>query len=271
MLAIVLFCALYRKGLFKNRIFQLSLVLPFIMSTPWLYWNYRIFGIASILEHDELKIVYKKFLTHLPLAAVLIAAVFLLFRVWRRSKTNIGHDEKIIHHHKDQKWSQIVSILVPVGFFVFCIPNQFLHSLQFTYVPTHSWAQGIFWNEPAVFYFGRLIEYSFIYVLSFYSVFMYRAEENNEAPFIRLSAMVILIFFIVWGNFQSRYILSSLPFLIILGVQFGTHLYEVSSESKIRLIYYTGRIGLAILFLYAVLKASFLNAVVSYPNNMCYF
>jgi len=95
-----------------------------------------------------------------------------------------------------------------------------IRSLTFGYLPTTSWHQGLFAFELPTFYFGRLIEWSTLFILSFAAFFIH-VEGNKDRKYILLiSSLVILVFFMVWRNYQSRYILMSIPFLIILGANF---------------------------------------------------
>ena len=269
--AIALFCVLYRRSLFANKKFRFSLLLPLIMLGPWLYWNYRIYGIGSILSHSELKSVYARLSVYMPVFAALTVAVLFLYLIFlKRRKKNIL-DDKFTFQDGNRGPVRVLGFLFPIVFFVLIIPKQFLHSLQFTHLPTHSWQMGTFADALPSFYFGRLVEYSFIYVLSFFSVFRYHPSEKKEAPFIRLCALTILLFFVFWGNYQSRYILPSLPFLIVLGVQLWVSAHEQVSQSGNMVVRLGGKTFLKFILVYAVLKTYYLDLVLSYPNDMCYF
>ncbi len=50
----IIFAAFYRKDLFANKKFQLSLVLPILLLLPWFFWNYRVYGLMSVVQHKEL-------------------------------------------------------------------------------------------------------------------------------------------------------------------------------------------------------------------------
>jgi len=270
-LIIILYCLLYSREIFRDKIFRLSLALPFFMLVPWLFWNYKIYGLASVLNHSELNSIYIRFAQYMPILILFIILATASFLLVKKMKLNIFHERKTTHLVHKQAVSPYLTALLPVAFFIFIVPEQFRHSLQLTYIPTHTWQQGLFSGEPPSFYFGRLLEYSFIYAFSFFSIFLFQPDEKVQIPFIRLCAMIILLFFIFWGNFQSRYILSSLPFFIILGVAFGVKIYEKSSRSSNIVYYWAGRVGLKLVLIFIILKSYYLNTMMSYTNDMCYF
>jgi len=270
-LIIAVYCLLYRRDLFARKQFQLSLLLPFILLIPWLYWNYLIYGITSILKHKEIQLVAMKITSYMPVMLSLAALVVLLVFILKRKKKIILSENNLNDASAQQRLAGTLSIIVPVLFFMFIVPKQFLHSLQWSYLPTHSWSQGIFSGEPPSFYFGRLLEFSPLYILSFVAVFLYHPDEKKETPFIRLSAMIILLFFIFWGNYQSRYILSCLPFLILLGAQWLENFYYRASGSKNVIARVGGRIITWMVLGFSIFKIGYINGMVSYPNDLCYF
>lgn len=268
---IVFYCLIYRRDLFNNKKFHFSLALPFLMLVPWLFWNLKIYGITSVLEHSELKFFYAQLMTYLPVVLVLGLLVVLIFYFLSRYKKNLSSNVQLVDSADEKHYFRYFSMIITVIFFTLVVPKPFIHSLQFNYLPTHSWRQLFFSKSPPSFYFGRLLEFSPIYILSLTSVFLFHVKQEKEVSFIRLCAMVILLFFIFWRNFQSRYILSSLPFFILIGVQFGIQIFEQVSNNRNRLIAFGGRMGLKLFFAYIIVKCYYVNIMVSYPNDMCYF
>lgn len=67
-----------------------------------------------------------------------------------------------------------------------------------------------------------------------------------------------------------RYILAGLPVLIIYGVQFMRETAAFLSRQR----YIFKIIGLSLFFsaaVYIFIKTSYVNYLISYPNDMCYF
>ncbi len=47
-----------------------------------------------------------------------------------------------------------------------------------------------------------------MYALAFIALFIYRPGHAPGVALLRSSAFIILIFYIMWGNYQSHYILT---------------------------------------------------------------
>jgi len=270
-LSIILYCLFYNREIFKDKIFRLSLALPFFMLVPWLFWNYKIYGLASVLNHSELNSIYARSAQYMPILVFFIILASASFLLVKKMKWNTFREKKTVLLGHKQEVSLHLTALLPLAFFILIVPYQFLHSLQLTYIPTHTWQQGLFSNVPPSFYIGRLLEFSPVYILSFFAIFRLDIKENREIPLIRFCAMIILLFFIFWGNYQSRYVLSSLPFFIILGTQLGVNIYEKATVNRNTIMYYCGRVGMKLAFIFIIVKCYYLNVMISYPNDMCYF
>jgi hypothetical protein len=82
---------------------------------------------------------------------------------------------------------------------------------------------------------------------------------------------MILTFFIIWGNYQSRYILAALPILMILGAGLFVRLLDGAGEMP----HMAGRILLRAFllmgFFMAMQKIYFVNIHLSFPHDFCYF
>jgi hypothetical protein len=270
-LVIAMYCLLYHRNLFANKKFQFSLLAPFLLLAPWFYWNYRVYGIMSVLKHKEAQSVITKLIAYMPVMLPIAGILFLLFYALNKRNKRFPSEAKLTDKGAQQGSVKYLSVLAPAVFFILIVPEQFLHSLQFTFLPTHSWQQGIFFGEPPSFYFGRMLEFSPLYIFSFMTILLYHSSEKIETPFIRMCAMIILLFFIFWGNYQSRYILSSLPFFILLGAQWLENFYYTVSRKDNTFAYYGGRIMMWIVFAFIISKICYINGMISYPNDMCYF
>ena len=273
--AIFLFAITYRRDLFKKSKFNLSLILPFLLLVPWLYWNFNVYGLESIANHSEISFL----LGQLSKLAKLIVPVVLLFGgsffLYKKIRQDICVESKSVKldepEAKKSNKLQYASYVLVVFMFYILFKGYVVNSLRFDFIPFTTWRGGILGNEPPVFYFGRLIEYFLIYIFAFASLLTYQPNEKTSSAFVRISAVVILLFFIMWGNFQCRYILSSVAFLILL----AAHAVFMVLDSAGKIKQFTIRnilLAALILFIaYAVLKVSYLNIALSYTNDMCYF
>jgi len=263
----------YQRDLFRNRTFIFSLGIPFFMLTPWLMWNRSVYGfdvfIVQTRLHTGLMGLMKPFMhwgTSVPLVMIVVC-LFIL------AKLNSGRDDG---KDDDQEKGndpilRFVGIAIIIIFFSLFLRGQLVHSLQINHIPSHSWRMGFFSNEPTTFYFGQLLEFSFIYLFAFISFFIYQPDEKKEVAFLRISSLIIIIFFIAWGSYQSRYVLPSIPFLLLLSTQM---IQKIFLGLK-KIPSFLPRSSLQFLFIsliaYVLVKTYHLNVIFSYTNDMCYF
>jgi hypothetical protein len=235
-----------------------------------MYWNQRVYGLASISRHEELNILLKIFPAKWAIivlgAGIILTAVLWLIKIFSCQ----GSAARPAIEPPPSRSLKKISILFLLFLGIF-LKDNLLHSLQFNHLPLVSWANGTFGNESPLFYFGRSIEYSFFYVFAFIGLFIYRSYHDPEVAFLRSSAFIILIFYIMWSNYQSRYILAAIPFLVVLGVHFWTENFEKAISVENRLVYVLGTGGLTAVMIYTIAKTYAINLLLSYPNNMCYF
>lgn len=268
-MAFVFYALFHNKDLFRGRKFQISLALPFASLLPWMYWNHQVYGLKSIPRHEELNALFKIILSKWTI--VFLSGIILTAALWlKKIFSSQGNVARPAVEPLPSSSLKKISILFLLFLGIFLKDNLW-HSLQFNHLPFVSWAGGVIYaNGSPLFYLGRLIEYSFLYTLAFIALFRYQPYHNPEIAFLRSSAFIILIFYIAWGNYQSRYILAAIPFLVILGVHFWTENFEKTISSKNRLVYWAGA-GLAAIMIYSVIKTHAINLHLSYPNDMCYF
>jgi len=261
----ILFALLYRRDLFKRPAFNISLLLPFFLLLPWFFWNCQVYG-WKILSRDNdindtgyLLTLLGDF--RLWGGGLVVVLGTILFLRLRRS----GYEPSI------PKTLPFANIFLFVAFAVIFLQQAIMHSLQFTYLPKTSWAQGLFSGEPTWFYFERLIEYSFFYFFAFAALFIHDETVPHEAAVLRLSAGLFMVFFIAWGNYQSRYIFPAVPFLLILAAAMIQKIYSKLSSFD-GFLPRTTSVFLFLLFIgYAVLKITYINEHVSFPHDFCYY
>ena len=276
-LGIIIICvyvALYRRELFKNRWFMASLSIPFLMLLPWIYWNYQVYGsdlltaqaktepmIAKIID----RLFYYKYIL---LGMILGLGILKYFQLKHSTPSALAKKETLEQQPSPLLlWISFIFVLT----FLLLIKAQILHSLDVNFAPLTTWYQGAFSGEPPTFYFGKLVEFFFIYVFAYTALFRYHTDEKNETAILRIASLTIMVFFIAWGNYQSRYILSALPFLILLAANEIILIFSkiVKIHSPFLRILALGIFG--VLAYYLLFKVSLVNAFVSFPNDMCYF
>lgn len=272
----IVYAAVYDPALFKKRQFQIGvLILPFLMLVPWFLWNLTVFGTGNIvrlvLGHSELRHIAGVFQQHLFLLVIVPCVVLLLGLVLQKifiAKKSLGDMRNSSKHSTDffEKLTWLFALCFVFGMFY----DNIFRSFTLWEIPFGTWYQGAFVNEPPKFYIGRLIEFSALYIFGMISLLTFHRTDRQEEALVRLSAVVILGFFILWGNYQSRYILSAVPFVILLSADMlmkWARWVEVCPVIP-RLIM---KCALISVVSYAVTKTWLINLLFSFPNDMCYF
>ena len=279
-LSIFIFIAyafVYQQSLFRQKNFWVGLGTPFILLTPWFYWNYRVygsgFGVQLLLTHEELfRNLSADGLTKILLVigwGCLILGAGIYFLLQKKVRL-----PKLFSTQKAALPKLIFPCLGVI--FLICIRKQFLHSFQFDYLPATGLSRQEFVTlEPALssqlFYAGRLLEFSFVYVFAFLSFFLYSRWRQEHEGLLRLSALVILVFYILWGNYQSRYILAATPFLCLLAAGFLGNILEWAAAVKTVPVRRMLNFLLFFFLIHIFIKAFVVNFYVSFPNVLCYF
>ncbi len=267
------YAVLYNRGLFRQPVFRISMALPILMLTPWILWNVAVYGSNNILSevshHDEVLALVN--LIGQQAAVIMVAFVILALLSLVITKVKKTSTPAAVRTPRSRDLLQYTSYVIAILLAHAVLKTFILNSLSIDHAPTTTWQQSFFRYEPPVFYFGRLIEFNLVYLFGFIGLFTFHPRDPKESGLIRLSAGAIIIFFILWGNFQSRYILPSIPFMLLL----SSHMIVKAWDAANRLEHLVPRLAvkgsLAAVILYAVMKTALLNAVVSFPNNMCYF
>jgi hypothetical protein len=140
------------------------------------------------------------------------------------------------------------------------------------YVPATSWIAGQIGKTGVFFYFRHLSGFSLVYALAFVTfLFPLRFGYSDGAAFLKLSAALIMLFYILWGNFQCRYILPATPFLIVLGCALwvrGLRSVQMMKDKNQRRMLL---VGVCAVSAFVLLKMYYIDLTVSFPNNMCYY
>ncbi|MBF0385389.1 MAG: glycosyltransferase family 39 protein [Candidatus Omnitrophica bacterium] len=277
---ITAFCLFYARELFKNKAFLFSLVLPVIMLIPWLLWNYSVYGIDCLILNDEARSLINLFPPKLISLIIIVTLLILLcVSILRRlsfsrnsaqtpppsSTTAAG-----VSSSKDNLLS-ISSLIFVVGFLMLLLGEPISKGFNFFKFPVHSWASGVISDGNPLFYFGQMIEFSPFFILGIVMILLFHKEETKEMSFIRLAATIIIIFFIAWGNFQSRYILPALPLFIILSSSLYASIFNLCEKIDFFIIRALLRGILFAFLILTVVKILIINFLLSFPNNCCYF
>ena len=263
---------IYEKGLFRNKSFLWSLALPFIMLVPWMIWNWEVYGVdflkVQMNIHDDMSLLQLAASLALPLFFFSIAA-WVLFRLIKRLGIKLSppsSSEEVSAAEPLFRRALVVAIGVLL---LFLIRKEVIGALDISSLPRTSWRLFEFLDEPAWFYFARLVEFSLFYLFAFASFFT--SQKDKRVHFLQIGALLILLFFMAWGNYQSRYILGAVPFLIVLASRMVFFLYERLGRVAQPALRCVLLAGVSAFCAYALFKTLIINVLVSFPNDLCYF
>lgn len=149
----------------------------------------------------------------LILAGVAVAAGIFNFRdkIFPSNSSSTEQDKWSDRLH----WVVYFFQTIIVAIFAYVMMPSLLKSMSLLSVPLTSWAYGELSQKPT-FYFAQLIEFSIFYLFAFVGIIS--PSDGRSKTILSLTSVMLLLFFILWGNNQSRYIAPIIPFLIILSV-----------------------------------------------------
>jgi 4-amino-4-deoxy-L-arabinose transferase-like glycosyltransferase len=263
---------IHERELFRRKSFLWSLAVPFIMLIPWMIWNWEVYGgnflSVQLNIHDDMSLLALVQKLALPGFFFLIAAwmlLRLLGRLRAPDRSAPASGEALETPSRLRRF-----LLVAVGLcLLVVIRENIAAALQFLSMPRTSWRLFEFVDEPAWFYFGRLVEFSLFYLFAFASYFM--PQKDKRVHLLQVGSLLILVFFMAWGNYQSRYILGAIPLLIVLAsrtVFIAFERLDHIGRPALRL----ALLGVLSAFCaYALLKTIAVDILVSFPNDLCYF
>ena len=264
-----LYFALFNKKIFRQRSAFYSFGLPFMLLAPWIFWNYSVFGSAffnQILDVHNLSTMTSR---SVSIGFFLVGILFLvtvgLLAENKRFSSRIPFVSIWVQKQREIKQAAMGLCLLVWGV-------NFFPVLGMSYQPETYWEPGRFSGESLFFYIKRLPEFSLFYILAFFALFSSFEEEHKQgAGVLKLFSGTILIFFSLWKNYQTRYILASTPLLLILGAALWLKIirgvWSVPHLNR-RWINIT---ALCLLSGYVLFKIFYVNMTVSFPNDMCYF
>jgi 4-amino-4-deoxy-L-arabinose transferase-like glycosyltransferase len=252
---IISYVFLFERKIFRTKEFWLSSLLCFLVFLPWIIWNVRVYGgfrQAFIAPHGTPG-HWAGLLSHYKtiLGLFFIAGGLLLF---------VATGLKL----KSRKWLTVPLVGLLLGFLGISSAGQAVIRNALAWDPkiVVGWSNP-FADGPWYFYIQRLPELSPFYLLSFCSVLMLSLKDKRDIFLIWCSA-AILAFFIFWGNYQSRYALPAVPFLLILAARFLVWSYD-------RLETLFPRIALIVMGIYFVLKTVRVDLLLSVRPDFGYF
>ena len=260
------FVILFDRSLLKKRGFWVLCFLAFLVFFPWVIWNWRVYGnltdafisAHNLVKHKETALGFLP--AHKGLLLILILLIGILSVMWNKIKRFFK-----ARFMDGEMLKGKVGILY-FALFVFVLI--FIPFLRGIGKEAFIWREAVLvgWSNPFKagswhFYLTRLSELSPLYIFSFLS-FPFFVGHNRGDKLLILSSLSIVMAFILWGNYQSRYILPAVPFLVILSARWQVWAYDKLSGPKTsQVILKVLLVGISVYFIIKTLKVDSLIAV----------
>jgi hypothetical protein len=141
--------------------------------------------------------------------------------------------KKIVSFYKNTFLGEVekyypLLMMILVGIFILVLRQYALNSLNFSHTPPAGWRMAFFRGSPKYFYLGRILELSPMYFFSYVSLIVMAYDGENQkkytATFVYIA--IILVFWMIWGNFQCRYITAAVVPLMVLSARTQLFLFE---------------------------------------------
>lgn len=269
---IFIYALCFERRLFKKAAFVFSLFIPLLMLMPWFYWNYRVYGAQLFSGNIEITYLLKRVVFFIQKSWLFIVsiALFSAVTIFIKRKFSLFYEQKLLPKLRLLYWVIIFGLFFAL---IYVIKAHILNALNFRYVPEAGWRIGMFAKEPWYFYLGRIVELSPFYIFSYIGLFLliFDKERTREYLFLLLGSAIVLTFYILWGNFQCRYLVAATVPLIILSVRVQLYILESINKIQAKKIKNALVIILNLVLLYAVAKTLYIDLVFAVPNNICYF
>jgi len=237
---------------FKSPHFWMWPVITLLMFVPWVIWNIAVYG-SGLLGKTAFLHEIKWYVMLLFVAG--IAAAGITIRTVRAPAARFA----------------LISVLLIFVFSQRYVADGIINMLNAAYIPLAGWKPGMFQYKPWSFYFRRLIELSPFYVFAFAGT-LFLAKKGSKEKFLIIPVLWSLSFFVIWGSYQSRYILFACLGLAVLAARTVTWCWErigeVSGSLTTKVLL---RACFAIILAYALAKTLSVDTAIVIYNDFSYF
>jgi len=237
---------------FRSPHFWMWPVITMVMFAPWVAWNISVYG-DGIMSKIALLHEVKPHI--IALSAAGIAAALIMTRVFKTQAARFA----------------IISALLIFVFSRQYVFDGIVNMLNAAYMPLAGWKPGMFQYKPWSFYFRRLIELSPFYVFAFAGILFF-AKKGSKEKLIIIPVLWSLLFFMVWGSYQSRYILFASLGLLVLAARAIIWCWDkIGETARSTTTMVILRSGFAIILAYALLRTLSVDFAVVIANDFSYF
>ena len=270
--AILFYTLLTRPKLIASPKWMLLPFSMFMVLIHWLLWNLDVYGFDFISAtgrgFEDMQsgyVVLKKMIPLFILFIVIGTGIFLFFK---KHRTEIPFSVPKILLNK-YFWMAMMWLFIIIG--IGSSWGEIIPALSLTYEPPTSWRMGFFKNEPWYFYLKKLFEYFPVYIFAYCAPFFMRWKEREHKILPVICSVLIFLFFIFWGNFQSRYILPVVPWMLLLSAYSIFFIHDkITAITNVR----NRKVFLAVLWsivIFGIIKAIEIDILLAWTNKPCYF
>lgn len=258
-----IYAVIYDRPMLKTKIpLKITFITLFVFST-WLVWLWVVYGTSFIYQNFKINGLIFSSRTIPILALCLIVNIYLIFYPYFKNKLEHAYLNHI-------RLSLLIRVFLLCGL-IFCLKDYIVAIFSIYHVPNFFWKAPENYNPGRCFYFYQLSQYSPVFLFGLIALFWQNKREHKLLSFIKIHIIIIILFFMVWGSQQSRYILPAIPFLILLGVDLGRRIFPFFSHTNCLVIKKLGYFLLIIMIAVIIIKAIYINLTMSLTNAMFYY
>ena len=259
----------YRRDMFKCKEFYFFMAIAALIFSPWIAHNLSVTGEGSIYKGLVKTSAYnhriKQFFTISSILGVLGVIVFALRKFIFKGKKESASGGSV--------WGW-VGVGVSALFFGYLLLQKpfwvsFFKSWAWKPDILLGWKMGIYKEEPWYFYLKQHMEYSLLYVAA-YIGFVCSFRRSREDVFLSFAAFWILLFGILWQNFQGRYVLGFTPAAMMLAaITLWRFLGWLWQKERVYAKVVLGVFSLVLI--YVLLKTAHVGYVYCLRDSIAYF
>ncbi|MFH1878458.1 MAG: glycosyltransferase family 39 protein [Candidatus Omnitrophota bacterium] len=268
---IFIYAACFERSLFKRKAFIFSLLVPFIMMVPWAVWNYKVYGagIFSSLQSDG---NVKRFFGNVIRFNLIYYAVGIAAVLFAASRSGLLSRVKLFLSSRGRALYAFLAAFLIAGFSVL-FAGYIRNALDIRYIPPTGWITGMFNAEPWGFYTWKIMELSPLYIFSYLAFFTaaFDAKKYKEYLLVFIPSAVLMIFWVAWGAYQSRYIVALSVPMMILASRSQFLLFEWIRKIENKNLNLAARGLLFAVIAYFIFKTLLVDINLALPNTACYY
>ena len=275
---------LFERDLLKRAWFWALFPCALLVFAPWIIWHWRVYSnivpdVVGAHRVDVHLLNVVRVLLQLRGILLLAAAGLAIWFMARMRKPRGSQPEAATADRATQKR------LLAAGLVVCALGVAVNPVLRSIIVEAFTWKRSVlvawvnpFRNAAWFFYPARLVELSPLYLFAFLACTL-PVRRHRGDRLLLWTSVVLLAVFLLLGNYQMRYILPAIPFLVLLAARWLTWVYDrylsepsdergATSAARWRRV---GRICLMVVVAYMFMRTLLVVRLIAFPPDFGYF